>query len=448
MKRVLFSSNILIFLINAPSLIQTVPNAKQIDRKYRGLQRRDGLHAEIKIKIKIKIEIEIEVGRDMQGFHLAESRFCCLMAVVAAFCFMPVTARLSADDCSYAQAGIEHYEAACGSGNQQACSELLAAREIHDRRCGRPLEASPGQRSTIPRSVPEFSRDIIDQLNEFEARSAPPKTTGLSRLQMAKVQDLLRLACFDPGPVDGVLGTNTMAAIRDFQRQANLPPTGEVTDAFLWSLQSRARSPKRCGADVCTAVDWQKQNVAAVAARLKSEQARHSRTLIKDLEKQMAVLENEAFWTSSQGAELVAYVASTIDRTTTLILSLVDVDPRVLVAHKSGKALGSFLQDVRSVQPEARTAERIRKVFERHAKSLIVDIHQSKKRRESDLKKYLHTVKEHYASVLKVLKIKGDISDLRQVQLNSLTMLRRSIEEARARLSDLDFEQSLNASLE
>ncbi|MBE9519694.1 MAG: lytic murein transglycosylase [Proteobacteria bacterium] len=55
----------------------------------------------------------------------------------------------------------------------------------------------------------------------------------LSRSQIEKIQELLVAQGYDPGPVDGVLGSKTRQAIKEFQRTAKLPADGYPTPALL-----------------------------------------------------------------------------------------------------------------------------------------------------------------------------------------------------------------------
>jgi len=55
-------------------------------------------------------------------------------------------------------------------------------------------------------------------------------------LDLRAAQLYLTFGGFDPGPVDGVLGSRTRAALIDFQNQQGLPATGEVDDAVLAAL--------------------------------------------------------------------------------------------------------------------------------------------------------------------------------------------------------------------
>jgi membrane-bound lytic murein transglycosylase B len=55
----------------------------------------------------------------------------------------------------------------------------------------------------------------------------------LSRSQIEKIQELLVAQGYDPGPVDGVLGSKTRQAIKEFQRTAKLPADGYPTPELL-----------------------------------------------------------------------------------------------------------------------------------------------------------------------------------------------------------------------
>jgi len=61
----------------------------------------------------------------------------------------------------------------------------------------------------------------------------PLSDTPLSRAQIEKIQQLLTNRGFDPGPVDGVLGSQTRWAIKKFQRTAKLPADGYPTPELL-----------------------------------------------------------------------------------------------------------------------------------------------------------------------------------------------------------------------
>ena len=63
--------------------------------------------------------------------------------------------------------------------------------------------------------------------------SRPVSEEPLSRNQVEKIQELLSAQGFDPGPIDGVVGSQTRQAIKEFQRTAKLPADGYPTPELL-----------------------------------------------------------------------------------------------------------------------------------------------------------------------------------------------------------------------
>lgn len=51
-----------------------------------------------------------------------------------------------------------------------------------------------------------------------------------------QAQERLKIAGFDPGPVDGMLDARTQAALRQYQRQQGLPVTGALDAATRKAL--------------------------------------------------------------------------------------------------------------------------------------------------------------------------------------------------------------------
>ncbi|MEZ5858607.1 MAG: peptidoglycan-binding domain-containing protein [Geminicoccaceae bacterium] len=54
---------------------------------------------------------------------------------------------------------------------------------------------------------------------------------------MREVQSLLGSLGYDPGPVDGIMGQKTRAAIRGFQEVAGLSVDGNVTEVLVAALR-------------------------------------------------------------------------------------------------------------------------------------------------------------------------------------------------------------------
>ncbi len=70
------------------------------------------------------------------------------------------------------------------------------------------------------------------------AAGAAPVAQAQPNLNQAVMNLQAQLAAkgYDPGPVDGVMGERTRAAIRAYQRDRQLPVDGQVTQALVTSL--------------------------------------------------------------------------------------------------------------------------------------------------------------------------------------------------------------------
>jgi hypothetical protein len=71
------------------------------------------------------------------------------------------------------------------------------------------------------------------------ARGAAPTAApivDLSEERIRRVQERLLAEGFDAGPIDGAMGTRTLAALREFQRARGFDPTGEPNEATLTEL--------------------------------------------------------------------------------------------------------------------------------------------------------------------------------------------------------------------
>lgn len=64
--------------------------------------------------------------------------------------------------------------------------------------------------------------------------SCPTLSIGSRGASVAQLQELLRNAGFDPGPIDGIFGTRTQSAVIAFQRSKNLVPDG-IVGVMTWT---------------------------------------------------------------------------------------------------------------------------------------------------------------------------------------------------------------------
>jgi peptidoglycan hydrolase-like protein with peptidoglycan-binding domain len=84
----------------------------------------------------------------------------------------------------------------------------------------------------------EPSRALLDALRAASAEAVPEQ--GLTREQRAAAQRALNARGYDAGPPDGVLNPRSRVAIRTFQADQRLSPTGELTPRTLELLDIEA----------------------------------------------------------------------------------------------------------------------------------------------------------------------------------------------------------------
>jgi hypothetical protein len=76
-----------------------------------------------------------------------------------------------------------------------------------------------------------------------DARSTSDKMTSKNADIIREVQELLSRLKYDPGPIDGVMGSRTRSAIKDFERDHGYPETGQISEELLQSLKSTVTQP-------------------------------------------------------------------------------------------------------------------------------------------------------------------------------------------------------------
>ena len=95
------------------------------------------------------------------------------------------------------------------------------------------LNAPQGQRSTS--DVEDPGSGNPPALPGDAAAPGGP-IAALPRERVRQAQERLAAAGLDPGPADGVMGARTRAALRAFQEERGLDPTGEPNGATLTEL--------------------------------------------------------------------------------------------------------------------------------------------------------------------------------------------------------------------
>ena len=75
-------------------------------------------------------------------------------------------------------------------------------------------------------------------MKQIEARSAQARQAALARQKMVReIQQRLTDRGYEPGPIDGLFGGKTRAAIQAFQRDIGLAPDGRATNKILEVLR-------------------------------------------------------------------------------------------------------------------------------------------------------------------------------------------------------------------
>lgn len=79
--------------------------------------------------------------------------------------------------------------------------------------------------------------NLIFVLTGGSLQAAEPVAASVSHALQTAQQLLISLG-FAPGPADGIMGTKTRAAIRDFQRQHGLSVTGNLNDTTIQKIKT------------------------------------------------------------------------------------------------------------------------------------------------------------------------------------------------------------------
>jgi peptidoglycan hydrolase-like protein with peptidoglycan-binding domain len=75
--------------------------------------------------------------------------------------------------------------------------------------------------------------------------AAQTQTNEAHRAGLEQVQQALRQKGHDPSPVDGVMGPQTIAAVKAFQKEHGLTPTGQLDPSTLARLGMRGTASDR-----------------------------------------------------------------------------------------------------------------------------------------------------------------------------------------------------------
>jgi peptidoglycan hydrolase-like protein with peptidoglycan-binding domain len=87
--------------------------------------------------------------------------------------------------------------------------------------------------------LPSAAQDTQAQPAQPEYPTASEDYMVTSRSLISDIQQALSDLGYEPGPIDGIVGPRTRAAIRAYQQDAGLPVNGKADEALMASLDSR-----------------------------------------------------------------------------------------------------------------------------------------------------------------------------------------------------------------
>jgi peptidoglycan hydrolase-like protein with peptidoglycan-binding domain len=93
-------------------------------------------------------------------------------------------------------------------------------------------------RNRVRDFVDEFINDYLS-VNPRPAGSATPSSTSPRRDLVRQVQERLQTVGFNPGTIDGAMGSQTQQALRWFQNAQGLRATGDLDEPTLNALGVR-----------------------------------------------------------------------------------------------------------------------------------------------------------------------------------------------------------------
>ena len=101
-----------------------------------------------------------------------------------------------------------------------------------------PLDSVAARQEPLPVTAPEPKVEPQRKILPDELPAPRPDTAPMHLV--VTVQRDLRLLGYRPGPVDGLIGPQTMRAIRSYQRDHGLPVDGRVTFALADHLYAQS----------------------------------------------------------------------------------------------------------------------------------------------------------------------------------------------------------------
>jgi peptidoglycan hydrolase-like protein with peptidoglycan-binding domain len=100
------------------------------------------------------------------------------------------------------------------------------------------LVGSMTKPSQVNLGDPAWKKDQTQSAPITSAVNQPGSSPSNVNQDVINLQSQLAARGYDPGPIDGMMGERTRAAIRAYQRDRQMPVDGQVSQALLASLSN------------------------------------------------------------------------------------------------------------------------------------------------------------------------------------------------------------------
>lgn len=136
-------------------------------------------------------------------------------------------------------------ESAADQGPPTTEPQTTAATEVAAVDPASPTVQTPASSADEPAASPrppQSAQPEARRPDERPSAAVPAPRSAAARNSIAQVQTMLRQLGYSPGPIDGILGRRTRAAIRAFQRDERQPRDGRISNGLIVALQQRLNS--------------------------------------------------------------------------------------------------------------------------------------------------------------------------------------------------------------
>ncbi|MBT8419619.1 MAG: peptidoglycan-binding protein, partial [Gammaproteobacteria bacterium] len=98
----------------------------------------------------------------------------------------------------------------------------------------------------FPKKVPLEARDTpLLRFTQTTTQNPDKKVSQPSRKEIRSCQRKLDTLGFKPGPIDGVIGPRTQAAIKQFQKKVGIESDGRISQELLEALYATPEKKTR-----------------------------------------------------------------------------------------------------------------------------------------------------------------------------------------------------------